>query len=210
MHPYIYLASQSPRRQELLNQIGVTFELLLADASEDAESLEAHIPGEAALYYVQRVTLAKLQAAYQRLQKRHLPWAPIVCADTTVAITVADQEMILGKPADEADAKRILQTLSGKTHQVHTAIALLATELAEPKMLVSSSNVTFRTLDDAEMNAYIATGEPMGKAGAYGIQGVAGTLISHISGSFSSIMGLPLCETAQLLQETGIKFSLQH
>jgi septum formation protein len=210
MHPYIYLASQSPRRQELLNQIGVTFELLLADASEDAESLEAHIPGEAALHYVQRVTLAKLQAAYQRLQKRHLPWAPIVCADTTVAITVADQEMILGKPADEADAKRILQTLSGKTHQVHTAIALLATEHTEPKMLVSSSNVTFRTLDDAEMNAYIATGEPMGKAGAYGIQGVAGTLISHISGSFSSIMGLPLYETAQLLQETGIKFSLQH
>ena len=210
MHPYIYLASQSPRRQELLNQIGVTFELLLADASEDAESLEAHIPGEAALHYVQRVTLAKLQAAYQRLQKRHLPWAPILCADTTVAITLGDQEMILGKPADEADAKRILQTLSGKTHQVHTAIALLATEHTEPKMLVSSSNVTFRTLDDAEINAYIATGEPMGKAGAYGIQGVAGTLISHISGSFSSIMGLPLYETAQLLQETGIKFSLQH
>jgi septum formation protein len=210
MHSYIYLASQSPRRQELLNQIGVTFELLLADASEDAESLEAHISGEAALDYVQRVTLAKLQAAYQRLQKRHLPWAPIVCADTTVAITLGNQEMILGKPVDEADAKRILQILSGKSHQVHTAIALLATELAEPKMLVSSSNVTFRTLDDAEMNAYIATGEPMGKAGAYGIQGVAGTLISHISGSFSSIMGLPLYETAQLLQETGIKFSLQH
>ncbi len=209
MDSFIYLASQSPRRQELLNQIGVKFELLLADASEDAESLEAHITGEPALSYVERVTLAKLEAAHQRLQKRHLPWAPILCADTTVAIILHDKEIILGKPEDASDAKRILQILSGKTHQVHTAIALLATENAKPRVLVSSSSVTFKSLSDAEIDAYIASKEPMGKAGAYGIQGIAGSLISHISGSFSSIMGLPLYETAQLLQETGIKFSIQ-
>ena len=120
MHSFIYLASQSPRRQELLQQIGVTFELLLADATEDAESLEAHVAGEPALNYVQRVTLAKVTAALQRLQKRHLAWAPILCADTTVAIVIDGKEMILGKPEDEADAKRILKLLSGKTHQVHT------------------------------------------------------------------------------------------
>ena len=210
MHSYIYLASQSPRRQELLHQIGVEFELLLADATEDAESLEAHIHGESALSYVERVTLAKLDAAEQRLLSRHLPWAPILCADTTVAIVLDDKEIILGKPEDEADAKRILQILSGKTHQVHTAIALLATQGNKPKVLVSSSSVTFKSLSDAEIDAYIASKEPMGKAGAYGIQGIAGSLISHISGSFSSIMGLPLYETAQLLQETGIKFSIQN
>lgn len=210
MHSYIYLASQSPRRQELLHQIGVKFELLLADASEDAESLETHIAHESALTYVERVTLAKLDAAEQRLLQRELPWAPILCADTTVAIVLNDKEIILGKPEDEIDAKRILQLLSGKTHQVHTAIALLANQGSKPKVLVSSSSVTFKSLSDAEIDAYIASKEPMGKAGAYGIQGIAGSLISHISGSFSSIMGLPLYETAQLLQETGIKFSVQN
>lgn len=126
-----------------------------------------------------------------------------------MAIILDDEEIILGKPEDASDAKRILQILSGKTHQVHTAIALLATENAKPRVLVSSSSVTFKSLSDVEIDAYIASKEPMGKAGAYGIQGIAGSLISHISGSFSSIMGLPLYETAQLLQETGIKFCIQ-
>jgi septum formation protein len=212
----IYLASQSPRRQELLMQIGVKFQLLLADPSEDAESLEIQLPDEPALVYVKRVTLAKLAAAKQRLNVRGLDSAPILCADTTVALTLDDgksiKEIILGKPADQQDAKRILQLLSGKTHQVHTAVAVLSNpEIKDdqPKLLVSSSQVTFKALTDEEINAYILTNEPMGKAGAYGIQGIGGCLISNISGSYSGIMGLPLFETSQLLNETGVKFSLK-
>jgi septum formation protein len=217
MYSSIYLASQSPRRQELLTQIGVKFELLLADASEDAESLETQLPNEPALVYVKRVTLAKLTAAKQRLLtkqlKQELPSAPILCADTTVALTLEDgKEIILGKPADQQDAKRILQLLSGKTHQVHTAVAVLSNPEInddQPKLLVSSSQVTFKALTDEEINAYILTNEPTGKAGAYGIQGIGGCLISSISGSYSGIMGLPLFETSQLLNETGVKFSLK-
>ena len=217
MYSSIYLASQSPRRQELLTQIGVKFELLLADASEDAESLETQLPNEPALVYVKRVTLAKLTAAKQRLLtkqlKQELPSAPILCADTTVALTLEDgKEIILGKPQDHQDAKRILQLLSGKTHQVHTAVAVLSNPEInddQPKLLVSSSQVTFKALTDEEINAYILTNEPTGKAGAYGIQGIGGCLISSISGSYSGIMGLPLFETSQLLNETGVKFSLK-
>jgi septum formation protein len=219
MHPSIYLASQSPRRQELLTQIGVKFELLLADPSEDAESLEIQLPDEAALAYVKRVTLAKLAAAKQRLHARGLDLAPILCADTTVALILEDgnqnksrKEIILGKPTDHQDAKRILQILSGKTHQVHTAVAVLSNPHMnddQPKLLVSSSQVTFKSLTDEEINAYILTNEPMGKAGAYGIQGIGACLISCISGSYSGIMGLPLYETSQLLNETGVQFSLK-
>ena len=216
MHPFIYLASQSPRRQELLTQIGVQFELLLADSSEDAESLEIQLPDELALDYVKRVTVAKLTAAKQRLHARGLPSAPILCADTTVALTLNDgksiKEIILGKPTDHQDAKRILQLLSGKTHQVHTAVAVSSNPHMnddEPRLLVSSSQVTFKPLTDEEINTYISTNEPMGKAGAYGIQGIGGCLISSISGSFSGIMGLPLFETSQLMHETGVQFSLK-
>jgi septum formation protein len=213
MHSLIYLASQSPRRQELLTQIGVKFQLLLADPSEDAESLEIQLPNEAALVYVKRVTLAKLAAAKQRLHARGLDLAPILCADTTVALMLEDgKEIILGKPADHQDAKRILKLLSGKTHQVHTAVAVLGKSHMnddQPKLLVSSSQVTFKSLSDAEIDAYISTNEPMGKAGAYGIQGIGGCLISTISGSYSGIMGLPLYETSQLMHETGVQFSLR-
>ncbi len=217
MHSLIYLASQSPRRQELLTQIGVKFELLLADPSEDAESLEIQLPDEPALVYVKRVTLAKLIAAKQRLLTKQLaqelPSAPILCADTTVALILEDsKEIILGKPTDHQDAKRILQLLSGKTHQVHTAVAVSNNPHMnddQAKLLVSSSQVTFKSLTDEEINAYILTNEPMGKAGAYGIQGIGGCLISNISGSYSGIMGLPLFETSQLLNETGVKFSLK-
>ena len=213
MHSLIYLASQSPRRQELLTQIGVKFELLLADPSEDAESLEIQLPDEAALVYVKRVTLAKLAAAKQRLHARGLDLAPILCADTTVALILEDgKEVILGKPTDHQDAKRILQLLSGKTHQVHTAVAVLGNPHMndeQPRLLVSSSQVTFKSLSNAEIDAYVTTEEPMGKAGAYGIQGIGGCLISSISGSYSGIMGLPLYETSQLLNETGVKFSLK-
>jgi septum formation protein len=216
MHSFIYLASQSPRRQELLTQIGVQFKLLLADSNEDAESLEIQLPDEPALAYVKRVTLAKLTAAKQRLHARGLPFAPILCADTTVALTLDDskstKEIILGKPTDHPDAKRILQLLSGKTHQVHTAVAVMRNPQInddEPRLLVSSSQVTFKSLTDEEINAYISTNEPMGKAGAYGIQGIGSCLISSISGSFSGIMGLPLYETSQLMHETGVQFSLK-
>ena len=216
MHSFIYLASQSPRRQELLTQIGVQFELLLADSNEDAESLEIQLPDEPALAYVKRVTLVKLTAAKQRLHARGLPFAPILCADTTVALTLdngkSSKEIILGKPTDHPDAKRILQLLSGKTHQVHTAVAVMRNPQInddEPRLLVSSSQVTFKSLTDEEINAYISTNEPMGKAGAYGIQGIGGCLISSISGSFSGVMGLPLYETSQLMHETGVQFSLK-
>ena len=213
MHSLIYLASQSPRRQEILTQIGVKFQLLLADPSEDVESLEIQLPDEPALIYVRRVTLAKLAAAKQRLHARGLDLAPILCADTTVALILEDgKEIILGKPANQQDAKRILQLLSGKTHDVHTAVAVLSNAHInddQPKLLVSSSQVTFKSLTDEEINAYISTNEPMGKAGAYGIQGIGGCLISRISGSYSGIMGLPLFETSQLLNETGVKFSLK-
>ncbi len=216
MHPFIYLASQSPRRQELLTQIGVQFELLLADSSEDVESLEIQLSDEPALAYVKRVTLAKLTAAKQRLQARGLPSAPILCADTTVALTLNNgksiKEIILGKPQDHQDAKRILMILSGKTHQVHTAVAVTGKPHInddEPRLLLSSSQVAFKSLTDEEINAYISTNEPMGKAGAYGIPGIGGCLISSISGSFSGIMGLPLYETSQLMYETGVQFSLK-
>jgi septum formation protein len=122
------------------------------------------------------------------------------------------KEIILGKPTDHQDAKRILQILSGKTHQVHTAVAVAGKphiKNDEPRLLVSSSQVTFKSLTDEEINAYISTNEPMGKAGAYGIQGIGGCLISSISGSFSGIMGLPLHETSQLMHETGVQFSLR-
>jgi septum formation protein len=213
MHSLIYLASQSPRRQEILTQIGVKFQLLLADPSEDVESLEIQLPDEPALIYVKRVTLAKLAAAKQRLHARGLDLAPILCADTTVALMLEDgKEIILGKPANQHDAKRILQLLSGKTHDVHTAVAVLSNPHInndQPKLLVSSSQVTFKSLTDEEINTYILTNEPMGKAGAYGIQGIGGCFISRISGSYSGIMGLPLFETSQLLNETGVKFSLK-
>ncbi|QWD80134.1 septum formation protein Maf [Polynucleobacter sp. MWH-Spelu-300-X4] len=203
MYTYLYLASQSPRRQELLQQMGVTYKLLIADATEDTESLENHIAGESSLEYVQRVTLAKLTASVNRLQTRHLPWAPILCADTTVSIQVSDSEgteEILGKPVDNEDAVRILQQLSGKTHQVHTAIAIQNELDGKPELLISSSNVTFEKLSIDQIHAYIATGEHMGKAGAYGIQGLAACFIKHIEGSFSGIMGLPVFETAQIIK----------
>jgi len=216
MHSFIYLASQSPRRQELLTQIGVRFELLLSDSSEDAESLEIQLPNEPALAYVERVTLAKLTAAKQRFDARGLPSAPILCADTTVALMEEDgksnKEIILGKPSDHQDAKRILHLLSGKTHQVHTAVAVMRNPHInddKPRLLVSSSQVTFKSLSNEEIDAYVISKEPMGKAGAYGIQGIGGCLISSISGSFSGIMGLPLYETSQLMHETGVQFSLK-
>ncbi len=217
-YPFIYLASQSPRRQELLKQIGVRFELLLPSNEEDAEALESVLPHEASLDYVQRVTRLKVEAAKKRMDQRHVPFAPILCADTTVAISLGSgdkgsheaHEQILGKPQDDEDARHILQLLSGKTHQVHTAVAVLMKKDDQElvRLLVSTSNVTFKALSSSDISAYIASQEHLGKAGAYGIQGLAACFVENIQGSFSGIMGLPLFETAQLLQESDVQFGL--
>ena len=201
---FIYLASQSPRRQELLKQIGVRFEMLAPDPSEDSESIEIPLPNEKARAYVERVTVAKSIAALARWKKQQLPWAPILCADTTVSLSNTATGEILGKPIDAADAARILVMLSGKTHQVLTAVALTITPHDQPICLVQVSEVQFANLSSAQINTYIASGEPFGKAGAYGIQGLGGTFIPSIQGSYSGIMGLPLFETTQLLDRAQV------
>lgn len=198
MKKFIYLASQSPRRRQLLEQLGVVYELLLPDADEDAEALEVILPSEAPLDYVQRVTELKLDAALKRRQRRGLPAAPVLCSDTTVALG----RVILGKPLDGADAVRILSALSGKTHRVLTAV-VLGTE-QQRQQVVSISKVTFAPMSAAQIQAYVDSGEPMGKAGAYGVQGRVAAHISHISGSYSGIMGLPMFETNTLLHSFGL------
>jgi septum formation protein len=194
MANFIYLASQSPRRAQLLEQLGVRFELLLPDASEDAESLEVALRNEAAYAYVERVTALKLDAAVARMRRRGLPVAPVLCSDTTVALG----RTIYGKPVDAIDAARMLHELSGKTHRVLTAVAMQkGTTRAQA---VSVSKVRFTAMSAAHIRSYVATGEPMGKAGAYAVQGRAAAYIEHISGSYSGIMGLPMFETAQMLR----------
>ena len=199
MSPFIYLASQSPRRRQLLEQMGVRHELLLPGAEEDAESLEDVKPGEAPARYVQRVTGLKLDAAMKRLKARGLPKAPVLCSDTTVAL----RGTIYGKPADARDAQRMLGELAGTTHRVLTAVALQ--HGARRVSGLSDSRVRFVPMSAAQIRAYVAGGEPMGKAGAYAVQGQAANYISHISGSFSGIMGLPVFETAALLRLIGWK-----
>jgi len=199
MADFIYLASQSPRRRQLLAQLGVRHELLLPDADEDAESLEAVLPGEAPAGYVQRVTQLKLDAAMRRLKRRGLPAAPILCSDTTVALG----RKIYGKPADAADAQRMLAELAGRTHRVLTAVAVGSGR--KRREALSESRVTFAPLSRHQIDAYVASGEPLGKAGAYAVQGRAAAFIAHISGSYSGIMGLPMFETAQLLSSFGFK-----
>ena len=199
MADFIYLASQSPRRRQLLEQLGVRHELLLPDPDEDAEALEAFKPGEAPAAYVQRVTQLKLDAALARLKRRGLPAAPVLCSDTTVALG----RTIYGKPEDAADARRMLAELSGQSHRVLTAV-VIGTARRRVQAL-STSRVTFAALSRQQIAAYVTSGEPMGKAGAYAVQGRAAAFISHISGSYSGIMGLPMHETAQLLQAFGFK-----
>ena len=194
MLPSIYLASQSPRRQALLGQMGQPFELLLPDPSEDVESLEATQAGESPRDYVQRVTALKLASALNRWRLRGLPLAPILCADTTVALGDA----ILGKPQDRPHARDMLSALSGKTHVVFTAIA--AGTPNETRHALSVSQVRFAAWGPSEIEAYLDSGEWNGKAGAYAIQGRAASHIAHIEGSYSGIMGLPVHETAELLK----------
>lgn len=199
LHPFLYLASQSPRRQQLLAQIGVRFEPLLPGADEDAEALEATRAGESPADYVQRVTRAKLAAARARLQRRGGPPAPVLCADTTVALG----RRILGKPADAAEARAMLQALAGRTHRVHTAVAVH--DGRRTHAALSTSHVRVAPLAATDIEAYIAGGEPFGKAGAYGIQGAFAAFVTHIAGSHSGIMGLPLAETATLLRAARVQ-----
>jgi len=199
LNAFVYLASQSPRRRQLLEQLGVGFELLLPDPDEDAEALELALPNEPPAKYVQRVTQLKLNAALARRKRRGLPAAPVLCSDTTVAL----RRVIFGKPVDASDAVRLLQGLSGQTHTVLTAVAI-GTERKRAAD-VSRSRVTFSPLSSAQIKAYVASGEPFGKAGAYGVQGRAAGYISKISGSYSGIMGLPLFETAQILRLFGVR-----
>ena len=204
MHTFIYLASQSPRRQELLKQIGTRFELLLPEPGEDTESIETPLPQENARVYVERVTLAKSTVALERWKQKNLPWAPILCADTTVSLPDSIEGQILGKPSNAADAAHILQMLSGKTHQVLSAVALTIEPNEKPHCLVQISEVQFAQLSSDQIQTYIESGEPFGKAGAYGIQGCGSAFIPSIKGSYSGIMGLPLYETAQLLDRAQV------
>ncbi|MBU4518995.1 MAG: septum formation inhibitor Maf [Gammaproteobacteria bacterium] len=203
MTDFIYLASQSPRRLQLLEQWGVRCQLLLPDVDEDVEALEAVLPGEAPASYVQRVTGLKLQASLARLKRRGLPPAPVLCADTTVALG----RRILGKPGDAGEACRMLADLAGRRHRVLTAVAVgkPAGRGLRQWAALSTSWVRFAPLSATQIRRYVDSGEPMGKAGAYAIQGHAALWTSHISGSYSGIMGLPAHETAQVLGEAGVR-----
>ncbi|MGJ7914393.1 Maf family protein [Massilia sp. LXY-6] len=197
----IYLASKSPRRRELLRQVGVEFELLSlrSDPARGADVSEDERPGESPLDYVARVAREKGAFALNVLHLRRQPLRPVLSADTTVTI---DGE-ILGKPADRDEAAAMLERLSGRTHQVLTSVALHHKDIAE--QVTQVSNVRFATLSPATIKAYCATPEPYDKAGAYGIQGLAALFIEHIEGSHSGIMGLPVFETAQLLRKAGLQ-----
>ncbi len=203
---HVYLASQSPRRVQLLDQLGVAHQPLLPGRDEDAEALEAERSGEVPQEYVQRVTLLKLAAARQRLARRQLPLAPILVADTTVALG----RRMLGKPHDADDARAMLQALSGRSHRVLTAVAVSSAGRRGPAHFValSVSRVRFAPLSGISIDRYVASGEPMGKAGAYAVQGRIAAWIEHIDGSYSGVMGLPLHETTRLLAQARVRLDL--
>ncbi len=196
----IYLASKSPRRRELLKQIGVQYELLMIRDQPPArlDIDESPLAGELPRSYVERIVKVKADAAQRIMRVRRLPVRPILTADTTVA--VGDE--ILGKPANTEEARAMLGKLSGQTHQVLTAVAISFD--FDTHLLLSTSYVTFATLSEADIKRYLDSGESKDKAGAYAIQGLAAKFISKISGSYSGVMGLPLHETAQLLRKAGV------
>ncbi|WP_374352037.1 nucleoside triphosphate pyrophosphatase [Chitinimonas sp.] len=192
--PLIYLASGSPRRRELLTQIGVPFERISSEVDETP------LPGEGAHAYVARLAHAKALAGVAMVRQAGLPQRLLLAADTTVAL----QDRILGKPVDAADAVAMLSQLSGRRHEVLTGVAVADGERVE--VVVSESVVQMRELSATEIAAYVATGEPLDKAGSYGAQGLGAVLIKDLSGSFSGVVGLPLTETAALLQRFGYPF----
>jgi septum formation protein len=190
--PQIYLASRSPRRGELLGQIGVAFEMLPSDVDESV------LVDESPEHYVLRLARVKALACTQRIAAQGLPAHPVLAADTTVCI----DGMILGKPEHDAEAADMLKCMSDRWHVVHTAIAVADGDHVESAL--SSTQVEMALLSDHEIAAYIASGEPRDKAGSYGIQGLAGAFIRRIEGSYSGVMGLPVYETVQLLKKFGV------
>jgi septum formation protein len=193
----VYLASRSPRRRELLAQIGVRFHLLLfrARPGEDADVNEDPLPNEAPEVYVLRLANAKADAGWRRMLQRNLPHAPVLAADTTVALEGA----ILGKPADRGEAAEMLARLSGRTHEVLTAVALKHDDWLETAL--SRSEVRFKQWSAQDIAQYVGTGECDDKAGAYAIQGRAGRFVAELRGSYSGVMGLPLYETGELIDK---------
>jgi septum formation protein len=197
--PHIYLTSASPRRRELLKQIGVHFEVLLLRSTPDRMDVdETPLPGEMPEEYVQRLARAKAESGSLYSIARRLPKFPILAADTTVIL----DDQIMGKPAGTEGAHEMLRRLSGRTHRVLTAVAMAFGARCE--ISLSSTSVEFRELTEEEIRHYVATGEPLDKAGAYAIQGQAAIFIARIEGSYSGVMGLPLFETSQLLQKFNV------
>jgi septum formation protein len=192
----IYLASRSPRRRELLTQIGIRYHLLLFRERPDSgvEVSEEPLAGEAPDVYVERVARAKAEAGWKRMLQRNLPHAPVLAADTTVAL----DGRILGKPVDRKEAATMLASLSGRSHEVLTAIAVQHVDRLESAL--SRSEVRFKELSAREIADYVATGEADDKAGAYAIQGAAARFVAELRGSYSGVMGLPLFETSQMLE----------
>lgn len=196
----IYLASRSPRRRELLAQIGVGFDLLLLrdDLARGNDVDESHLPGENPHDYVQRISHLKAEVGWLRVQQRRLPHFPVLAADTAVVLN----DRIMGKPANRDEAIEMLLALSGKRHEVLTAVAVAHAGRIEQKL--SATIVQFGKLTDHAVRRYAMTGEPFDKAGAYAIQGHAAAFIEKIEGSYSGVMGLPLYETAELLASFGV------
>lgn len=195
----IYVASQSPRRRELLRQIGVAFDILpLRAVPGRMDVIEIPNPGESATDFALRMATEKATCGWRAVEMRRLFRFPVLGADTVVELDGA----ILGKPADRADAEAMLTRLSGRQHAVHTAVAMQHEKRLEIRL--SSSQVRFADLDAAAITRYLESGEYLGKAGAYAIQGRAGAFVEHIDGSYSGIMGLPLYETAVLLRIFGL------
>ncbi len=199
--PSIYLASKSPRRQELLRQLGVDFtELLLREAlGRRRDIVEAPRKDESPVEYIKRVARTKAAVGWHQMGRRGLAPKPVLAADTEVVL----DGTVLGKPKDATSATEMLRRLSGQTHEVSTAVAIRWN--TQILMTVSSSRVTFRALVDDEIERYVATSEPFDKAGAYAIQGRAAAFVSHLEGSYSGVMGLPLFETAEILAKLGLQ-----
>lgn len=198
----LYLSSRSPRRRELLTQMGIAFDTIVfrdglrSDSATDETPFSAEDP----VIYVERVTRAKAEHGLKIVNERKLPLRPVLAADTTLEF----DGQIIGKPVDMADAVSILRRLSGHTHRVLTGVAL--DHMGRTEYVLSRSEVRFRALDEEEIRHYVLSGEPMDKAGAYGIQGRGGMFVEHLSGSFSGVMGLPVCETGELLKRFGWRF----
>ena len=198
----IWLASKSPRRAELLQGMGVPFEVLqfTDDAGAEYEVDESVHPGEPPRDYVRRVALDKALHALSYVRDRQWVERPLLSADTTVALG----ERILGKPSDVAEAREMLGVLSGQVHEVLTAVVVI--DGHDIRQMLSVSRVHFMPLSVETIDRYIASGDPFDKAGAYGIQGHAGTFVADMQGSFTGIMGLPVHETACLLEPCGYSF----